>query len=72
MFGLTDEVTDVPLAFWLTVCARADEVLASEYPAIPVFHYASRTLVRRYVRGFDPERVLSLVRLKRVSVDEEH
>jgi len=52
--------------------AKADEVLASEYPAIPVFHYASRTLVRRYVRGFEPERVLSLVRLKRVSLDEEH
>jgi len=50
---------------------RADEVLAAEYPSIPIFHYGSRTLVRPYVRGFDPERVLSLVRLKRVRVDEE-
>jgi len=49
---------------------RADEVLAAEYPAIPIFHYASRTLVRPYVRGFEPERVLSLVRLKRVTLDE--
>lgn len=49
---------------------RADEVLAVEYPAIPVFHYASRTVVRPYVRGFAPERVLSLVRLKRVTLDE--
>lgn len=50
---------------------QADEVLAAEYPAIPIFHYGSRTLVRPYVRGFDPERVLSLVRLKRVRLDEE-
>jgi oligopeptide transport system substrate-binding protein len=50
---------------------RADETLASEYPAIPIFHYASRTLVARHVRGFEPERVLSLVRLKRVRLDEE-
>jgi len=49
---------------------RADEILAAEYPAIPIFHYASRTLVRPYVGGFAPERVLSLVRLKRVTVDE--
>jgi ABC-type oligopeptide transport system substrate-binding subunit len=50
---------------------RADDVLASEYPAIPIFHYGSRTLVRPYVRGFEPERVLSLVRLKRVRLEEE-
>ena len=50
--------------------AQADEILANEYPAIPIFHYGSRTLVRPYVRGFEPERVLSLVRLKRVSLVE--
>jgi oligopeptide transport system substrate-binding protein len=49
---------------------QADEVLASEYPSIPIFHYGSRTLVRPYVRGFEPERVLSLVRFKRVRLDE--
>jgi oligopeptide transport system substrate-binding protein len=50
---------------------QADEILAEAYPAIPIFHYASRTLVRPYVRGFEPERVLSLVRLKRVRLEEE-
>ncbi len=50
---------------------RADEVLATEYPSIPIFHYASRTLVKPYVLGFEPERVLSLVRLKRVRLDDE-
>jgi oligopeptide transport system substrate-binding protein len=49
---------------------QADEILAAEYPSIPVFHYASRTLVRTYVTGFEPERLLSLVRLKRVRLDE--
>jgi oligopeptide transport system substrate-binding protein len=50
---------------------QADEILASEYPAIPIFYYGSRTLVRPYVRGFEPERILSLVRLKRVRLEEE-
>jgi oligopeptide transport system substrate-binding protein len=50
---------------------QADEILATEYPSIPIFHYGSRTLVRPYVRGFEPERVLSLVRLKRVRLDDE-
>ena len=49
---------------------QADELLATEYPAIPIFHYASRTAVRPYVHHFEPERVLSLVRLKRVRLDE--
>jgi oligopeptide transport system substrate-binding protein len=49
---------------------RADEILASEYPAIPIFHYGSRTLVRPHVIGFEPERTLSLVRFKRVRLDE--
>jgi oligopeptide transport system substrate-binding protein len=50
---------------------QADEILASEYPAIPIFHHGSRTLVRPYVRGYEPERVLSLVRLKRVRLDDQ-
>lgn len=54
-----------------TLYEKADEILGAEYPAIPVFHYGSRTLVRPYVHGFEPERVLSLVRLKRVRLDVE-
>ena len=50
--------------------SQADEILANEYPSIPIFHYASRTLVRPYVSGFEPARLLSLVRLKRVRLDE--
>jgi oligopeptide transport system substrate-binding protein len=49
--------------------SQADEILATEYPSIPIFYYASRTLVRPYVTGFEPERLLSLVRLKRVRLD---
>lgn len=58
-------------ALRVSLYTRADEILASEYPAIPIFHYGSRTLVRPYVHGFEPERVLSLVRLKRVRLDEQ-
>ena len=50
--------------------SQAEEILAAEYPSIPIFYYASRTLVRPYVTGFEPERLLSLVRLKRVRLDE--
>ena len=50
--------------------SQAEEILATEYPSIPIFYYASRTLVRPYVTGFEPERLLSLVRLKRVRLDE--
>ncbi|MCC7369602.1 MAG: peptide ABC transporter substrate-binding protein [Chloroflexi bacterium] len=54
----------------LRLYQQADEILATEYPAIPIFYYGSRTLVRPYVVGFEPERLLSLVRLKRVRLDE--
>ena len=54
----------------LRLYQQADEILATDYPAIPIFYYGSRTLVRPYVSGFEPERLLSLVRLKRVRLDE--
>jgi oligopeptide transport system substrate-binding protein len=46
--------------------ARAEEILAEEYPSIPVFHYAARTLVRPDIDGFRPARVLGLARLDKV------
>src|SRR3712207_3085188 len=39
---------------------QAEEILAREYPVIPVFHYEMRALVKPYVRNFEPERVLGL------------
>jgi oligopeptide transport system substrate-binding protein len=50
---------------------QADAILGDQYPDIPIFYYGSRTLVRPYVKGFEPERVLSLVRLKHVHLDDE-
>jgi oligopeptide transport system substrate-binding protein len=58
-------------ALRVSLYQQADAILADDYPDIPIFHYGSRTLVRPYVRGFEPERVLSLVRLKRVRLDDE-
>ncbi|MCC6179189.1 MAG: peptide ABC transporter substrate-binding protein [Chloroflexi bacterium] len=49
---------------------EADGILAAEYPSIPIFHYGVQTLVRPYVQGFEPERVLALVRLKNVSLGD--
>jgi oligopeptide transport system substrate-binding protein len=58
-------------ALRISLYQQADEILADDYPDIPIFQYGSRTLVRPYVHGFEPERVLSLVRLKRVHLDDD-
>ena len=49
---------------------QAEEILAGEYPAIPLFHYALRTMVKPYVQGYEPERVLGLTRLKLVRLND--
>ena len=46
------------------------EVLAAEYPAIPLVHYGTRALVKPYVQGFEPDRVLGLTPLKKVSLSD--
>ena len=48
---------------------QAEEVLARGYPAIPVFHYGGRTLVKPYVSGFAPTRVLGLVPLRAIAIN---
>jgi len=48
---------------------QAEEVLARGYPAIPVFHYGGRTLVKPYVTGFAPTRVLGLVPLRAIAIN---
>lgn len=49
---------------------QAEEILAGEYPALPLFHYALRTMVKPHVQGYAPERVLGLTRLKLVHLDD--
>ncbi len=53
----------------LQLYERAERVLAAEYPSIPLFHYRLRTLVKRYVQHFEPQRVLGLVPLKRTRLE---
>jgi oligopeptide transport system substrate-binding protein len=48
--------------------AQAEEVLAKGYPAIPVFHYAGRTLVKPWVSGFEPSRVIGIVPLRNIAI----
>ncbi len=43
---------------------EAEQILADEYPSIPVFHYSVRTLVKPYVENFAPQRVLGLTPLR--------
>jgi oligopeptide transport system substrate-binding protein len=47
---------------------QAEELLAKEYPVIPVFHYSVRSLVKPYVQNFQPERVLGITPLKKISL----
>jgi len=49
---------------------QAEAILAREYPSIPIFHYALRTLVKPYVQGYEPERVLGLTRLKSIRLND--
>jgi oligopeptide transport system substrate-binding protein len=49
---------------------QAEEILAREYPEVPVFHYAIRSLVKPNVQGFAPERVLGITPLKKISIIE--
>lgn len=46
--------------------AQAEQVLAREYPHIPVFHYGIQALVKPYVENFEPRRILGITPLHRV------
>ena len=46
--------------------AQAEQVLAREYPYIPMFHYGIQALVKPYVENFQPRRILGITPLHRV------
>jgi oligopeptide transport system substrate-binding protein len=48
---------------------QADQVMAQEYPHIPLYHDEIRSLVKPYLRGYVPARVLGLTPLRSMSVD---
>ncbi len=48
---------------------QAEKILADEYPQIPIYHYGGQTLVRPYVHGMKPSRVLAIVPLETMTVD---
>jgi oligopeptide transport system substrate-binding protein len=50
--------------------AQAESILAGEYPAIPVFHYGTSALVKPYVKGFQPDRVMSTTPLRTMSLSD--
>src|SRR5689334_20793217 len=47
---------------------QADAIMAQDYPHIPLFHYEVRTLVKPYVQGYNPSRVLGLTPLRSMSI----
>ena len=48
---------------------QADAAMAQEYPHIPIFHYNIRSLVKPYLKGYDPARVLGLTPLRTMSLE---
>jgi oligopeptide transport system substrate-binding protein len=50
---------------------QADQILAREYPAIPIFHHGLRTLVKPYVQNFEPNRILGLAPLRKIKLAEQ-
>jgi oligopeptide transport system substrate-binding protein len=49
---------------------QAEQILAREYPNIPVFHYGLQTLVKPYVQNFEVSRILGLTPLNKVQLAE--
>ena len=49
--------------------SQADQIMAQEYPHIPLWHDEIRSLVKPYVKGYVPARVLGLTPLRSMSVD---
>jgi oligopeptide transport system substrate-binding protein len=47
---------------------QAEAIMAQDYPHIPLFHYEVRTLVKPYVQGYNPARVLGLTPLRSMSI----
>jgi oligopeptide transport system substrate-binding protein len=51
------------------IYGQAEAIMAREYPHIPLFHYDVRSLVKPYVRGYAPSRVLGITPLRTMSLD---
>jgi ABC-type oligopeptide transport system substrate-binding subunit len=49
--------------------AQADQVMAQDYPHVPIYHDEIRSLVKPYLRGYVPARVLGLTPLRTMSLD---
>lgn len=47
---------------------QAEQIMAQEYPHIPIFHYAIGSLVKPYLQGYNPTRVLGLTPLRTMSI----
>ncbi len=48
--------------------AQAEKILAEEYPAIPVYHYGARHLVKPWVKNWTISRVLGFAPLRDVQI----
>jgi len=47
---------------------QAEAVMAQDYPHIPIYHFEIRSLVKPYLQGYNPSRVLGLTPLRTMSI----
>jgi oligopeptide transport system substrate-binding protein len=53
----------------LALYGQAEQVLADSYPSIPLYYAGGRTLVKPYVHGLEPSRLLGILPLETITVD---
>jgi oligopeptide transport system substrate-binding protein len=53
----------------IALYSQADQILAQDYPVIPLWHDEIRSLVKPYLKGYVPARILGVTPLRSMSVD---
>jgi oligopeptide transport system substrate-binding protein len=48
---------------------QADQIMAQEYPHVPIYHEEVRSLVKPYLKGYVPGRVPAVTPLRAMSLD---
>jgi oligopeptide transport system substrate-binding protein len=62
-------LTETDTARRTALYAQADQVMAQDYPHVPLYHDEIRSLVKPYLKGYVPARVLGLTPLRTMSLD---
>ena len=62
-------LTETDIARRTALYTQADQIMAQDYPHVPLYHEEVRSLVKPYLKGYVPARVLGLTPLRTMSLD---